>query len=68
MCHVLQSYFWDVDLKNSKLKSIAICVDELVLSADLERLTAAPQLVYLELTSKKGFVWQSGIQTATPLP
>ena len=68
MCYVLQSYFWDVDLKTSKMKSIAICVDERVLSADLERLTAAPQLVYLELTSKRGFVWQSGIDTAKPLP
>ena len=68
MCCVLQSYFWDVDLRNSKLKSIAICVDERMLSADLERLTAAPQLIYLELTARKGFVWQSGIETAKPQP
>ena len=48
------------------MKSIAICVDERVLSADLECFTAPPQLAHLELTSKRGFVWQSGIETAKP--
>ena len=50
------------------LKAIAILVKERVVSVDLERLTAAPQLVYLELTARKGFVWKSGIETAKPLP
>ena len=57
-----------MDLRNSRLKSIAICAERNALFVDLERLTAAPQLVYLELTSKRGFVWQSGMETAKPLP
>ena len=57
-----------MDLRNSKLKSIAICDEKKFLSVDFECFTAAPQLAYLELTSKRGFVWQRGIETAKPLP
>ena len=64
----LQDYFWDVDLWNSKLKSIAIRMDQ-PLSVNLGRLIAAPQLVYLELTSNWKFVgrWERGVKTAKPL-